>query len=63
MYDCYSLLIMFYFHREILMGKNHDVIDLTKLITVKTISDNPEAQGSLVMYLVIVVVVVVDLHS
>ncbi|XP_028398607.1 zinc finger FYVE domain-containing protein 21-like [Dendronephthya gigantea] len=33
-------------HREILIGKNHDVIDLTRLISVKTVSDNPETQGS-----------------
>ena len=33
-------------HREIVIGKNHDVIDLTKLISVKTVCDNPETQGT-----------------
>lgn len=33
-------------HREISIGKHHDGIDLTRLISVKTLSDNPETPGS-----------------
>ncbi|XP_046847552.1 zinc finger FYVE domain-containing protein 21-like [Xenia sp. Carnegie-2017] len=33
-------------HREIIIGKGEGVIDLTELVSVKTISENPETPGS-----------------
>ena len=42
----YVFIVIDFLYREIIIGKNQDAIDLTKLITVKTISDSPETQGS-----------------